>query len=548
MRLINCNTLQLEEFFEDDTPRYAILSHRWGKEEVGLQQFLSGEGIVKSKAGYTKIVNFCALAKSKGHGYGWVDTCCIDKTSSAELSEAINSMYAWYEKATTCYAYLDDVELQEGWEDGFSASVWFRRGWTLQELLAPRRLVFYTKSWSRIGDKKGLSRTIATITSIDINAIERRVSMDRFSIAQRFSWASERKTTRREDIAYCLLGILRVHMPLLYGEGSNAFRRLQEEIMKVSADQSILTWSFSNILGDEDPSFVTAVSPLALSPENFAKAGKIVPYRDDSKEMDNGSLVVINKSLQITLPILQRNRGSLYAILSCHYANDFLGPIGIPVQRQGTSYTRIAGPPKVIPLPFVVPVARKTIRLEPPNQRNVFLEPPAGFIVIVKDSSYPNEPSIYLPSVYPYELWNNENRTFNFPPGGKLRYYDEKSCALLFRDGGHDIVFIFGYQRIPNYNPFVIRSRFWCDYAELTNGDDLEKIWKKTSKPRDGVWNTGFQVRTQGWMVTWTFHISEKKLMGHALWVVSVGTSDRSLQPSTDELFVRGEPAVSMRA
>jgi hypothetical protein len=447
-------------------------------------------------------------------------------------------MYAWYENAAICYAYLDDVELQEGRADGFSASVWFERGWTLQELLAPRSLVFYTKSWSRIGNRKDLSRMIATITSIDINAIIKRVPMDRFSIAQRFSWASGRKTTRREDIAYCLFGILGVHMPLLYGEGSNAFRRLQEEIMKTSADQSILAWAPSITAH-----FGSPVPPFALSPENFAKAGQIVIYRNDLNERDCGSLVVIKKGLQITLPILKYECNHFYAILSCHYANEFLGPIGIPVRREGTSYTRTARPLKVIPLHLVVAVVPETIWIEPPpNGRNASNNPPDGFIVIAKDLPDPTEPSGHPALVYPVECWNKYNSTFNFPRTDKSRRDKIRRCALLFRDGDHDIVFLFGFGCLRSPDPiFYTTGRFWCDYAELTNGDDLEKIWKKTSGPRDGVWNTGFQVRKPDWVVTWAFHISVKNLMGYALWVVSVSTSDRSSKPSGVTLFVRDE-------
>jgi hypothetical protein len=175
-----------------------------------------------------------------------VDTCCIDKTSSAELSEAINSMFRWHEIATICYAYLTDVYSYADSPE-FAKSRWFRRGWTLQELLAPSVLRFFNASWTYIGDRSQLSSVIVAITKIDIHYLDVGLGTNEYRIesirsapvARRMSWASERVTMRVEDMAYCLLGIFGVNMPMLYGEGGRAFVRLQEEILKESIDMTI---------------------------------------------------------------------------------------------------------------------------------------------------------------------------------------------------------------------------------------------------------------------------------------------------------------------
>jgi hypothetical protein len=191
--------------------------------------------------------------------YVWIDTCCIDKTSSAELSEAINSMFRWYRKSKVCFAYLEDVSKGPGWkvieiesndEDAtppgspdpalsfLAKSRWFKRGWTLQELIAPKAVYFYDSSWNKIGEKRQLEEEITEITGIDSDVLYDHTLLYTKSIARRMSWASSRETTKIEDIAYCLMGILDVNMPLLYGEGERAFTRLQEVIMQSSYDHS----------------------------------------------------------------------------------------------------------------------------------------------------------------------------------------------------------------------------------------------------------------------------------------------------------------------
>ena len=283
MRLLNAETKTLEEYFEKDVPPYAILSHTWGKHEVLFKDIMKGRYNNDSD----KIEGCCREALRHGLNYVWIDTICIDKRSSAELSEAINSMFDWYGMARVCYAYLADVHdtmdvtVPES-TIAFRKSKWWTRGWTLQELLAPRKVEFYSASWTYLGGKsmyKGdeiyigddysptgsINSLIAEITRIRMKYLNMSSSLQKASVAERMSWAAQRQTTRVEDIAYSLLGIFQVNMPLLYGEKNGAFRRLQEAIISSSADQSILLWRTTDIqYGIYDGRL------LANSPSGFA--------------------------------------------------------------------------------------------------------------------------------------------------------------------------------------------------------------------------------------------------------------------------------------
>jgi hypothetical protein len=240
MRLLEYNNdgqFSLTEFF-DDIPPYAILSHTWGREEVTFGDMTEGNGT--SKTGFDK-VRFCGeQARRDSLHYIWVDTCCIDKSSSAELQESINSMFRWYRSAAKCYVYLPDVSSpvidigdrsdQLLWEMAFQTSRWFTRGWTLQELIAPTSVEFFSKNGELLGDKKSLERHICEITRIPSKALQGS-PLAEFSATERMSWAETRQTTREEDMAYSLLGIFDVHMPLIYSEGrANAVGRLREAI------------------------------------------------------------------------------------------------------------------------------------------------------------------------------------------------------------------------------------------------------------------------------------------------------------------------------
>ncbi|KAF9885595.1 hypothetical protein FE257_012801 [Aspergillus nanangensis] len=288
MRLISTNPpLQLHEFSANALPKYAILSHRWGRDEVSFQEMLTGRNT--NTAGYDKIQKFCARAAKDGWEYAWIDTCCINKESSAELSEAINSMFAWYSSAEVCYAYLHDVDPSPS-RESFSHSEWFKRGWTLQELIAPTDVRFLSSNWSDLGSKSDLSSLLSEITEIEEDVLLKKSPLEDFSIAKRMCWASRRDTTRVEDRAYSLMGIFDINMPLLYGEGPKAFIRLQEEIIKHYDDQTLFVWDSD---GDTNPEDYTS-GLLAESPSNFKNSGDVVPV-SFSQDATPFSITVLHK-------------------------------------------------------------------------------------------------------------------------------------------------------------------------------------------------------------------------------------------------------------
>ncbi|KAK0645819.1 heterokaryon incompatibility protein-domain-containing protein [Cercophora newfieldiana] len=292
MRLINTETLELSEFFGSNIPAYAILSHTWTKEEVTLREWANPSDTTTSKAGYKKTCMACGLARRDDHAWIWVDTNCINKTSSAELSEAINSMFEWYSNANVCYVYLEDVTEDSLAEAGssdsikaqFCASRWFTRGWTLQELIAPSSLVFYNREWARLGTMHDFILKISETTGIDNCYLLDRGHLDHSGfldscIATRMSWVSRRQTTRVEDMAYCMLGFFDINMPLLYGEGPKAFIRLQEEIIRRHNDHTIFAWGdgFRVAAGRHRRDTNLQIGLLAPSPQAFANTRPFRP-------------------------------------------------------------------------------------------------------------------------------------------------------------------------------------------------------------------------------------------------------------------------------
>jgi hypothetical protein len=245
MRLLNTKTLKLETFVNhDQAPPYAILSHTWGDEEVTLEDLSSKSLAYKSKRGWRKVVESARHAAQNGWDYIWIDTCCINKSDITELSEAINSMFRCYESAQVCYAYLADVpprhsSLKHPWAWSFRSSRWYTRGWTLQELLAPTFLEFLDSEWNVIGSRDEWAHEIELATGIEVKQL---ANFQDCSVATKLSWAANRETTRIEDRAYSLLGLLGVNMPLIYGEGERAFTRLQHELIRSSNDGSIFAW------------------------------------------------------------------------------------------------------------------------------------------------------------------------------------------------------------------------------------------------------------------------------------------------------------------
>ena len=292
MRLLHTKTLQFDEFFDSDIPSYAILSHRWDKREISFQEFEASKDKVGS--GFTKLINSCSVARKQGFKWIWVDTCCIDKKSSAELSEAINSMYRWYANAAVCYAYLVDVRWDSSEGENrrnFESSVWFTRGWTLQELLASPQIHFYDADWKMIGTKEDFSTAIAATTRISQYHLERPKAA---CVATKFSWISKRKTSRVEDLAYCMLGLFEVNMPLLYGEGEKAFMRLQLEIIRKTDDESIFAWR-------DHSNSITFGGMLATWPTFFADSGHMTTRRYMRSEIVK-AYAITNRGLEIQVP------------------------------------------------------------------------------------------------------------------------------------------------------------------------------------------------------------------------------------------------------
>lgn len=192
-----------------------------------------------------KIKGVCRVARGAGFRLVWNDACCIDKSSSAELSEAINAMYELYRLSQVCYVYLEDVpdgDEPRDQDSRFRKSRWHTRGWTLQELIAPENVEFLTKTWRLLGTKMGLAATLEEVCGVDFKTLTGQATVHSASVARRMSWAAWRETTRIEDRAYSLMGIFGIHMSPIYGEGDNAFLRLQEEIVRTIPDQSIFAW------------------------------------------------------------------------------------------------------------------------------------------------------------------------------------------------------------------------------------------------------------------------------------------------------------------
>ncbi|KAK0639829.1 heterokaryon incompatibility protein-domain-containing protein, partial [Cercophora newfieldiana] len=325
MWLINTTTLGLEYFaVPERARRYAVLSHTWGNEELTFAEFRSLTGTnsdsLKDTRGYQKIRKTCELARQSNIPYVWVDTCCIDKSSSAELTEAINSMYNYYRRSDICYAYIDDWMPDQDWCDLVALGEevptptprkssgnhstgkpgrphcplrWFTRGWTLQELIAPSRVQFYDASWLSRGFKNDddIMPHLSRITGITPRVLENggEMSLKSVCLGQRMSWAAHRETSRVEDTAYCLMGIFQVNMPLLYGEGNRAFLRFQHEIIKNMTDLSIFAW---------EPGEATAFSGIFAShPHQFARLGTCELSR--SQFSQGSEIAITNKGVRI---------------------------------------------------------------------------------------------------------------------------------------------------------------------------------------------------------------------------------------------------------
>lgn len=325
MRLLNCSTFQLETFVDSTIPPYAILSHRWQDGEVLFEDIASGQA--SEKFGFKKIEETCRQASRNGFTHVWVDTCCIDKSSSAELSEAINSMYRWYHQAAVCYVYLFDVPdgVDPGQDAVFAQSEWFCRGWTLQELVAPSHMEFFSQGWIYLGDKSTLTAVLSGATGIDVDVLTGTTHLGSVSVAKRMSWAANRQTTRLEDQAYCLMGLFDVNMPMIYGEGKKAFIRLQEEIMRSTDDETLFAWMEKDAANFPRYPF----GLLAKSSACFANSGSFTPYRNLSRP----PFSMTNKGLQISLHLDYHEEDVYVGVINCTTHQGRSGFIGIYLRK-----------------------------------------------------------------------------------------------------------------------------------------------------------------------------------------------------------------------
>lgn len=370
MWLLNAKTLQLEFAVNENQEPYAILSHRWEDEEVLFEDLVPRKDAqYKSsrKAGWQKIEFCCQQALRDGLRFVWVDTCCINKDSSAELQEAINSMYRWYESARICYAYLSDVAPcpNEDVEDGLMQSQWFHRGWTLQELVAPSLVVFYNADWNKLGTRTSLMSIVYEITGIPQYVLRQGfgkvASSQKPCVAEIMTWAKNRQTTRVEDRAYSLLGLFDVNMPMLYGEGEKAFARLQEAILSTSEDQTIFAWDGVSL---ERPSL------LAQSPDQYPSSVKQFVSADLLKR--RSPLVVNNVGIEVEFDLVSMFPNVYCALINLDTSietEDSLGMrhanrFGIYVKRLDSKSELFAR----IPYPFITRVL-SDLTLYDPTQK-----------------------------------------------------------------------------------------------------------------------------------------------------------------------------------
>ncbi|KAJ8128375.1 hypothetical protein O1611_g5262 [Lasiodiplodia mahajangana] len=419
MRLIHAASLEFHEFEESSSsiPPYAILSHTWGDDEVTFHDMLSGptQSTTKNKKRYDKIKQTCRLAREDKLEYVWIDTCCIDKSSSAELSESINSMFEWYANSAVCYVFLFDYIHGEL---GFKSCSWWTRGWTLQELLAPKNLVFYDAMWAHAGTKMSRVNQIHEITQIQVSVLLNKLYIFDCPVSQRMSWAASRQTTRIEDEAYCLFGIFGIHLPLIYGEGRMAFRRLQEEIIKRNADLSIFFWHTP--IRDNDRK--EYLSLLAESPSNFHNAMFSTPDASQFPEFfitNKGVLFSdVETWVEMTVHDEKREPYNLYGI-ALGGANLYDIQMAIPLRKVSPGLFYRTG--RVLTQSSSNRIHWDRLIKRYPTRFYIITDPTP----ILQDSVYffrrnkihvPHNAHFQLSEVAPRHLWDATDRVFLYAP------------------------------------------------------------------------------------------------------------------------------------
>ncbi|KAK2770776.1 het domain protein [Colletotrichum kahawae] len=527
MKLLNCSSLEIEEYYGSSIPeKYAILSHTWESGEASFQDASNTEAMA-SKPGWGKIKQTCRLALNQGYSHAWVDTCCIDKTNFTELTEAINSMFKWYARSTICYAYLADIGADEALH--FQNSRWFTRGWTLQELIAPRQVEFYDQNWGFLGTRADLSSEIEKRTGIDRDFLANVTDavediLPDIPIARRMSWAADRTTTREEDIAYCLLGIFDVNMPLLYGEGPRAFMRLQEEIMKETHDTSILAWSHPKLATTgQIPQVYFGL--LATSPSMFAYAKTLERAMEKaSVQVCRNEYLMTNKGFQIEHEVFgaEHDWQEMFIELGCHLQDDDeSGNLCISLRDQGDGILVRSSPYVQKPSPQLRQIKTRPhgpllIRKHLNPRQSRMIQQGHGSISIFGHipSSDPGVPCAQLQYIdaSPRKLWDSDKCAFltegfssffafvrfriAMPANGLARRkVTSKSFALAtwFQDGCLDqpvVCLTTPTKRSELFNAIVARDGDqWESLCRLYEPDKLsDKVWIEeeiAEQPRD---------------------------------------------------------------
>ncbi|KAH7386038.1 heterokaryon incompatibility protein-domain-containing protein [Pyrenochaeta sp. MPI-SDFR-AT-0127] len=531
MRLIDTKTIGLKWFNDNEVPKYAILSHTWGQDEVTHQELVwinrakalstqsdhstspaasftsqgeqstlmlaameimirgnSGVSLgslteedLMNRHGYSKIVQAAQQAKDLGCDYIWVDTCCIDKSSSAELQEAINSMYRWYRDAEVCIVYLGDIEKPQrgGYttasdiaQEAFKTCRWAKRGWTLQELLAPAVCRFYFRDWTLMGEKAEFLEELSSVTGIPIYVLEEQRSLSEVSVAERMSWAAYRESTRVEDVAYCLLGIFDIHMPLLYGEGEKAFVRLQEEILKTTDDYSLFSWSAVT----SDKSIYRGL--LARAPIEFRHCHSIERENVLSTFPIGSTPIGLRIQLEF-LPDPKDRRGILAMIRSSNSMNQRLA-ISLKCLDGSMQYARVdAG--SVTPIDDWPTGQLKTIYIRqklfvPPD----FTTPDFRCFFIKRRVATLRIPPVRIISVHPRESWDESSYELRIPSNAV-----EFLGALLLRvqspayAGSLSFPVAFGFNRSTCHYWVKVIPNFVSPANNATHGSWLEALKRR---------------------------------------------------------------------
>lgn len=445
MRLLDVDNYQIYTFYGEDIPPYAILSHTWETEEVTFDHIQNLDEC-KNMIGFKKIQYACKQAASENLRYVWIDTCCIDKSSSSELSEAINTMFRWYMDAANCYVYLVDVEKGES---EFTESRWWTRAWTLQELLAPKQVHFFDSTWNALGTKQGWLLEISIRTKIAHTVLLNPDNIARCSIAQRMSWASGRDATRIEDTAYSLLGLFNINMSLIYGEGQRAFLRLQEEILKTSQDQSIFAWGYTNsvlehtVLNNKVRTVESRYGAFAYSPDDFSNSARVKPmFLEDS----SGSYFMTNRGLRMDATVVDLAPKDLLlkvVLLNCYLEGLNHYCIGFFIQScMGSNcFTRVTcssdSQTFLVPLKTFISASNQRLWIPQPEMKIQQLQGAPSYSIVLKSGSL---------KVMGYQLvrsdpsnweWDANNTVAQFLPGKpfepqlRLLLYSERSQCMV---------------------------------------------------------------------------------------------------------------------